>query len=138
MSLIEVKKEFSRKELLWFGPLFALFVAIVGGILKYRFELPTAASWLWAVSAVLIAIYYLIPALRLPMYRGWLYAVMPIGWVISHLLLTGIYLLIITPIGLVMRLVGYDPMQRRFDRSAKTYWITRQPTEDLNQYFKQY
>ncbi|NIL96737.1 MAG: hypothetical protein GTO62_06250, partial [Planctomycetales bacterium] len=104
----------------------------------YRFELPTAASWLWAVSAVLIAIYYLIPPLRLPMYRGWLYAVMPIGWVISHLLLTGIYLLIITPIGLVMRLVGYDPMQRRFDRSAKTYWITRQPTEDLKQYFKQY
>ena len=138
MSLIEVKKDFSRKELLWFGPLFALFVGIVGGILMHRFEAHNAAYILWGISAPLIVIYYLIPALRRPVYLGWLYAVMPIGWVISHVLLTGIYLLLITPIGLLMRLVGYDPMKRRFDQSADTYWITREPTQDMKRYFKQY
>jgi len=138
MSLIEIKKDFSRKELLWFGPLFALFVGIVGWILMHRFAGHTAAYVLWAVAAVLIVIYYLIPAIRRPVYLGWMYAVMPIGWVISHVLLTGIYLLLITPIGLLMRLVGYDPMKRRFDRSAETYWIRREPTQDTNQYFKQY
>ncbi|MDH3719217.1 MAG: SxtJ family membrane protein [Planctomycetota bacterium] len=138
MGLIEVKKDFSRRELLWFGPLFALFVGIVGAILIYRFHVNIAAFVLWAISAVLIVIYYVIPAVRRPVYLGWMYAVMPIGWVISHVLLTGIYLLLITPIGLLMRLVGYDPMKRRFDRSAETYWVTREPTPDMNRYFKQY
>jgi RsiW-degrading membrane proteinase PrsW (M82 family) len=138
MSLIEIKKDFSRKELLWFGPLFALFVGIVGWILMHRFAVHKAAYVLWAIAAVLIVVYYLIPAIRRPVYLGWMYAVMPIGWVISHALLTGIYLLLITPIGLLMRLVGYDPMKRRFDRSAETYWVTREPPADMNRYFKQY
>ena len=33
-----------------------------------------------------------------PLYVGWLYAVFPIGWTISHLILAVIYFLILTPI----------------------------------------
>ena len=138
MGLIEVKKDFTRRELLWFGPLFALFVGIVGSILIYRFGAHTAAYVLWAVAAGLMVVYYLVPAIRRPVYLGWLYAVMPIGWVISHLLLAAIYYLLITPIGLLMRLVGYDPMKRRLDPSADTYWIKREPIQEMKRYFQQY
>ena len=138
MGIIEVEKDFSRRELLWFGPLFALFVGIVGAILIRRFGANAAAYTIWAIAAPLIVVYYLIPTIRRPLYLGWMYAAMPFGWVISHLLLAGIYFFVITPIGLLMRLVRYDPMKRGFDKSAKSYWITREPIRDTNRYFKQY
>lgn len=138
MGMIEVKTEFTRRELLWFGPLFALFVGLVGAMLIYRFNAHAVAYSIWSIAVPLIVVYYLIPAIRRPVYLGWMKATMPIGWVISVLMLAAIYWLVITPIGLLMRLVNYDPMNRRFERSAKTYWVRRQPTGDINRYFKQY
>ena len=135
MSMIEVKKDFTRRELLCFGPLFGLFV----GVLAYL-AIPnvTTRYVVWGVGAVVIAIYYAIPSLQRSFYRGWIYAVMPIGWVISHVLLASIYYLILTPIGIAMRVCGYDPMHRRFDREAKSYWIARDSSPRSDRYFKQY
>jgi hypothetical protein len=65
-------------------------------------------------------------------------AALPIGWTISHLVLGAVYYLVLTPIGLVMRLLGRDPMQRRFDRSAKSYWIERTPRTDPSRHFRQF
>ena len=38
-----------------------------------------------------------------------------------------IFFLVVTPTGILMRLTGRDPLNRRFERSASTYWITRTP-----------
>jgi hypothetical protein len=46
--------------------------------------------------------------------------------------------LVITPIGVIMRVCGYDPMQRRCDRNAETYWKRRENQDDTKRYFKQY
>jgi hypothetical protein len=138
MGMIEVKKDFTRRELLWFGPLFALFVGIIGTILYRRLGLPFAAYGLWTFSGVLIIVYYLLPAIQTPTYRAWIYAVMPIGWVVSHVVIFIAYYFVVTPIGLAMKVVGYDPMQRQFDRSAETYWVKREPTTDTQRYFRQY
>jgi hypothetical protein len=57
---------------------------------------------------------------------------------VSHLLLLVVYYLVLTPIGLLMRLIGYDPLQRRFDRSAQSYWTPHDPAADDARYFKQF
>jgi hypothetical protein len=44
----------------------------------------------------------------------------------------------ITPIGLLIRLFGYDPMRRRLDRTAKSNWIRRKPIKNVDRYFRQY
>ena len=49
-----------------------------------------------------------------------------------------IYYIVLTPIGLFLRLTGYDPMQRRFDRAAKTYWTPREQEEKTKRYFQQF
>ena len=138
MGMIEIKNDFTKTELLWFGPLMALFVGIIGGFAVHRFSAYRVAYVLWAASTVLIFLYYLIPPLRKPTYMAWMYAVMPIGWVVSHLLLIAIYFLLLTPIGFMMRLCGYDPMNRTLDRSAKSYWIPREARRSKASYFKQY
>ena len=138
MGMIEVKQTFSRKELLWFGPLFALFTGLICWVL-WRCGVPTMPLTLLAIAAlIVIIVYYLFPDLQRPFYRGWMFSVMPIGWVISHLLLSIIYYLLLTPIGIIMRLVGYDPMNRTLEKKRETYWVARQQVRDPNRYFKQY
>ena len=137
MSIFEVKKDFTRRELQWFGPLFALFMGLVGWFLVYPIA-PIVTYALWIAAGVLIAVYYAMPARRISIYRGWMYAVMPVGWVISHVLLTLIYYLLFTPIAILMRLCRYDPMQRKFDSSVSSYWVQREKTADVQRYFKQF
>lgn len=72
------------------------------------------------------------------MYDGWIRAAEPIGWSVSAAVLTLTYYLAIMPIGLIMRLSGYDPMHRRLDRQANTYWIERPPPADKARYFRQF
>ncbi len=138
MGMIEVKKDFSRKELGWFGPLFALFIAIICWILWRSGVSSKLITSLAVATAVLIVVYYLVPRLQRPLYRGWMFSVMPIGWVVSHLLLSLIYYLLFTPIGLIMRAVGYDPMRRKLEKDRETYWVPRQSPSDPKRYFKQY
>ena len=95
-------------------------------------------SVLAIAAGLLIVVYYLVPPLQRPLYRGWMFSVMPIGWIISHLLLSAIYYLLLTPIGLIMKVVGYDPMRRKLEPSQETYWVKRQKSEDPQRYFKQY
>ena len=138
MGMIEIKKDFTKKELLWFGPLMALFVGIIGWILIGQFDAERVAYGLWIAAGALIVLYYLIPPFRAPIFRGWMYSVMPIGWVVSHVLLSAIYYLLLTPIGLLMKLCRYDPMHRKFEASADSYWIARDTNRDKRSYFKQH
>jgi hypothetical protein len=43
-------------------------------------------------------------------------------WVVFSSLLVCAYALIVVPAGLVLRLMGRDPMQRDFSRTATSYW----------------
>lgn len=139
MALIEINKNPSTRELRQFaGIWFPAFCALVGGLLWYKWDLHAAAIVLWCVGGGVAAIGLMIPALMRPIFIGWMYAAFPIGWTISHLLLAMIYYLLITPIGLVMRLVGYDPMQRELDPAAKTYWVKHKQSEDAARYFRQF
>ena len=52
---------------------------------------------------------------------------MPIGYVVSHVILFAIYFLIFTPIALVFRLIGRDALHRKIDRQAATYWLPMDP-----------
>jgi hypothetical protein len=72
-----------------------------------------------------------------PVFVTWMRLAYPIGWTVSHLMLATIYYLVITPIGLVMRLLGRDPLQRRWDRQASTYWVAHNPGGDMARYFRQ-
>jgi hypothetical protein len=62
----------------------------------------------------------------------------PIGLVVSHVLMAVIYYLVITPIGLVFRLVGRDVLGRRLDKQKPSYWHVRTTPRDPASYFKLY
>ena len=137
MALIEINRNPSPKELRTFGLLFLLFAGLVGAGFIWRAHALGIARAIWIGGAVIVAIFFAIPPLRKPIYLGWIYATFPIGYVVSHVALAIVYYGVFTPIGLVMRLAGHDPMTRRFDRSATTYWVEHDPSKDPKRYFRQ-
>jgi len=83
----------------------------------------TFPGWPWAVGAALIgsgALYP--PALRYP-FAIWSAAGKALGWVNSRLMLALLFYLVVTPMGLLMRLVRRDPMARKFEPGAATYRV---------------
>ncbi len=121
------------------GVTIPLALLAIGGAEQYLGVNPWAiASVLWAFGVVGAAATLLSPVAGRTLYTGWMYAALPIGWTISHVILGGVYYLVITPIGLLLRLAGNDPMHRRFDRGATTYWIPRERLSDPSRYFKQF
>ena len=138
MPSIEINKNPSRRELLWFGGLLGGFLCLVGTVLYWRFHMDMTAYALWVAGPFVAALYYGIPPIRRPLYLAWMYAAFPIGWAVSHLLLAVVYYLVLTPTGLAFRLSGRQALPRRFDRNAKTYWVERRPVRDPARYFKQF
>jgi hypothetical protein len=93
---------------------------------------------IWISAAVLSIAGLVRPSVMKPIWVGWMTAVFPIGWTISHLVLAVTYYLVLTPVGILLRLTGRDPMTRRLDRQAPTYWQRHQQIDDTARYFRQF
>ena len=59
-------------------------------------------------------------------YKGWMRLSLILGFLMSHLILSLMYYLVFTPIGVVMRLFGKDFPHKQFDKNATTYWIKKE------------
>lgn len=138
LAIHEFNKDPSPKDLRWFGLLLAGFFCVVGLMIAWRSGARTVPYALGGVGLALGAVYYALPALRKPMYLAWMYLVFPIGFVVSLTLLALVFFVVLTPIALLLRLAGKDPLARRFDRSAGTYWTPRPPAPPAERYFRQY
>ena len=137
MAVLEINWNPSRRELRQFA---ALWIAFFAGVGVYLYLRHGAGLWPGLLCALALAVGLpglAVPALLKPVYIGWMLAAFPIGWTVSHLLLGSIFYLVITPIGLMLRLFGRDPMQRKFDRETKSYWIEHERAETAR-YFRMY
>ena len=139
MAVISINWKPSSRELRWFAGLLIVFFAIVAGIWKFKSGQTPGPAILVGVTSAIGLLGLAAPQAIRWVYVGWMVAVFPIGWVVSHLLLAAIFFGVIMPIGLILRVLGRDPMQKSFDRSASTYWIARpnEPT-DSQRYFRQF
>jgi hypothetical protein len=135
MTVIEPNRAPTPPELRRFGLLFPIFFALIGGLVYP--QSPGAAAVLWGIGVVGAALHYLVPSLRRPFYSGWLRLTRPLGWALSHLLLASIYYLVVTPIGLVGRLLGRDDLAQELDPTADSYWIEHDPGSETTRYFRQ-
>ncbi len=73
-----------------------------------------------------------------PIFVGLSYATAPIGLVVGELLLLVMYFGVFLPIGLVMKLLDRDPLERRFDRQAPSYWSPKHAARSTASYFRQF
>ncbi len=96
--------------------------------------------WFLAPGMVLLALGAALPKALKPVYIAWMGLALALGFVVSHLVLTLFFFLVITPVGWAARLLGRDFLRRKPDRQAPTYWLPREgpKTKAPSEYEQQY
>lgn len=61
-----------------------------------------------------------------PIHIGWMKLAFVLGWFMTRVILSVFYYLILTPIGLFLRITGKDLLDRKINLDAKSYWIKRE------------
>lgn len=92
----------------------------------------------WTAAALTAIAGAVRPTWLQPVYVGWMGLTFPIGWTVSHVLVAAMYFVVLTPVGAIYRVLGYDPLRRRLDRDAKSYWLARPGPAPANRYFRQF
>lgn len=81
------------------------------------------------IGAALLSVTVTKPNLLTQANSAW----MKLGLLLFHIVNPVIMLLMFAvcfvPAGIIMKLVGYDPMHRTFDKKAKSYWIKKEGTD---------
>jgi len=97
----------------------------------------TAAAALGAIALIGLA------GLWKPSTMRWLFvgatvAAFPIGWVVTQVVLAGMFYIVLTPLALVFRWRGRDELQLRRKPGQTSFWMTRRPERDVRRYLKQF
>lgn len=95
-----------------------------------------AAFWLVAVAGRLFGMWR--PDLMKYAFLAMTVVFFPVGWAISHLAMAIIFYGVFTPVALIFRLIGRDPLKRSFDRNAKSYWEEHNPDRGPARYLRQF
>lgn len=83
--------------------------------------------------------FILIPSHLRPVYVAWLTISHFVGRVITTIVLTMAYYLVITPTALIKRLFSGPSLPLKPDKNASTYWVTRdEPSQAKERFLKRY
>jgi hypothetical protein len=122
----------------WKGILIPLLASALCGLTYLVESRAVIALGAGAVLALLGVMIWFRERFAARFYENWLLLFLPLAWSVSTLLLVLVYYFVLTPIGLAMRLVGRDPMNRKFDREAASYWVKRDQGTESDRYFRQF
>jgi hypothetical protein len=136
--MFPIERHPSSLQLAVFGLTWLAVFTVWGAVAWWKMESPWAAGACWSLAVVVPALGLARPGLLRLVYLGMVYATLPVGLVVSYVILAATYYLVLTPIGLGLRLFGYDPMHRHFDRQASTYWAPREEDADTDRVFRQF
>ena len=135
MGLIDHKAAPTPSMLRWFGLSLAILLLLIGYGLSHSSSLLGGAV---AGSGIVIGcVYYLLPSTKMKIIRGWQVLTSPLAWLLGHVLLGSVYFLIFFPMGCLLRLLGYDPLDLRGRKSKSSSWVTKANTK-TDRYFKQF
>jgi hypothetical protein len=122
--LSSTKQQIDFRQLRSFG-------LIVGGIFAFIGIWPAffhrdIRVWALLGGGLLISQALLLPRTLWPIYRVWMVAGHAMGWVNTRILLALGFFAIVTPSALALRMLGKDPMRRKFDPETNSYRTIRE------------
>ena len=84
--------------------------------------------WALAFAALLLLLAFFLPRSLNGANRLWMRFAILLSRVMNPIVIGILYIGVITPIGWFARMTGHDPLKLKFDPSASTYWIERNPS----------
>jgi len=120
----------SDSELRKFGFVMAGFFAVVFGLFVPWWWSLKWAYWPWGVAAVFLVFSVLKPAALSLVYKGWMRLGRVLEWVNVRIILGVVFFLVFMPLGMIMRLLGKDTLQKNWDKQATTYRVKKIPRKE--------
>ncbi len=109
-----------KKQLREFGWVVGGVLLAIGGWLWYKEN--SAWMYLVEIGGALVALGTVIPIVLIPFQKVWMGIAVVLGFIMSRVILFLLYYVVFTAIGLTTRIMGKDLLDRKLDRSAKSYW----------------
>lgn len=122
----------SKKQLRSFGLVVGTILVAIAVFVWWRrsWELGAVVQGLAGLGGGLVVLGLVLPTVLRPVYRVWMALAVVLGFVMTRVILTLTYYLTFVPIGLVLRLMGKDPMDRTLQPGASSYWIQKEYRDD--------
>jgi hypothetical protein len=117
----------SLRRLRSFGVTMAAIGVIVSAWLWWR-EIDSW-PWLLAAAVVLATVGWIVPSSLRPIYRVWMTIALVLGWIVTRVVLTVVFYLVVTPTALIARLSGKRFLDLRPDPSQDSYWTAREKSD---------
>ena len=96
-------------------------------------------TYLFGAFSVIGLGFILIPKPMRPVYIAWLKIAGFLNLVVTSLILVLVYYLVITPSGLIKRLIDGPPLPLKPDKKASSYWVNRtEPSQSKERFIKRY
>ena len=122
MKLDNKNKFRSQKNNITFGMLFFIFFLIVG--LYPLISSGTIRIWSIILSLVFLIITIIKPNLFTSLNKLWIKFGILLGKIISPIVMGFVFFFVVTPIGIIMKILKKDVMALK--RGASSYWIARE------------
>lgn len=116
-----------RVDLRKFGLVMAAVLALVSGYLWYK-DAMDPAHVVFSVAGGFLIVGLVLPVVLTPIYFPWMWLARILAFVNTHLLLGFVFYTLFTFIGLGMRLLGRDPLDRKILPNSDSYWQRREST----------
>jgi len=81
--------------------------------------------WLIIISMFFLILGLINSKLLTPLNKLWSKFGMILGAIVAPIVMGFIFFLVVTPIGLVMRIMGKDLLNKKYDKKKNTYWINK-------------
>ena len=135
--MIAIQWNPSTKQLRQFaGIWFPAFCGLVGWSIARKTGHWHEVAVGWVIAGILSIAGLVFPPLIRPIFVGLILLTYPMGWVVSHVLLGAIFYGIVTPIGLILRISGHDPLQLK-KPGGNSVWKTSIGKTDATRYLRQ-
>lgn len=144
MAIVKINWCPSNRQLRQFGIIALAALPLAGWLLSGR-PWPADTSQVQALAIgglAAIGAFFALAAVIRPQFLRVPFVVLsllalPIGLVFSEVILLAMYFLLFVPVGLIFRLIGRDALDRKIERTAKSYWQPKTPPAGLESYFRQ-
>ena len=113
----------TKRELRKFGLTVGIVLVLIAALLFY-FE-KASAIYFGVIGAFLIFAGLIYPKILKPLNKVWMGLAIVLGYIMSRVILTILFYIVLTPISFIARIFGKKFMMLKYDKSAKTYWEKR-------------
>jgi len=127
-----------KKNLRSFGLILGAIFLFLGLRLFFKYSRPDFLL-LALLGGIFVILGVFLPSRLGPIYRIWMKIAWLISWINTRVLLGAFFYIVITPIGLFMKLARKDLLSLKLQKDKDSYWTKRErPEVNLTQYEKQF